>query len=130
MEENKPTHDAGVEQPDGEAQSADEFEAHLLKQLADSGGVDKETLWELCRFYSLTQRHPVARTYLERLLKMPCELEERARYIFALGQGGRRLILRNHGNDDERCGRDSRWSALAPVVLPGERSRERAVAGR
>lgn len=86
MKENEPTHGAGAELPEDEALTAKELESHLLKQLADSGGEDRRVLWELCRFYSQTRRQPVARTYLERLLKKPCELEERAGYIFALGQ--------------------------------------------
>jgi len=72
--------------PEGGAITLDETEESLLRQLEESGGTCKKTLWQLARVRSMMGKQSEALGHVQKLLQLSDDIEENASYFLALGQ--------------------------------------------
>lgn len=72
--------------PEGIPLSGSSAERLLIDQLKASGGLRKDTLWNLVCFYNRSGRVKEGRSCVDRLFRLERSAEKRAACLFALGQ--------------------------------------------
>lgn len=72
--------------PEGTPVTLEQAEQLLLARLAQQGGADVDTLWQLARLYSVAKRHDESFKYLRRILDGTSDVEQKAHSVLALGQ--------------------------------------------
>jgi len=63
-----------------------EAERYFLDKLEEEKESPRDALWELARFYQMTERHKKALVYLRKLVALVPDVEAKANYVLNMGQ--------------------------------------------